>query len=196
VARIKLLIDTDIFIDYLKGMPLAKAVFRSRDIDIYCSILTKKELLSKTGLKDSERKKIISILRDLKTISIDPDISLKYSDLLANYHDNRLQPPDAIIAATAWSKNLPDSSALLTPRVVDPVIGVESKFTPLNRAPSACPVAPADGTWGCSTGVKCLPREMPLYLYFTGACPVKFFEKDSTSGFNWGLFIYISLGPI
>ena len=107
MARIKLLIDTDIFIDYLKGMPLAKAVFRSRDIDIYCSILTKKELLSKTGLKDSERKKIISILRDLKTISIDPDISLKYSDLLANYHDNRLQPPDAIIAATAWSKKLP-----------------------------------------------------------------------------------------
>lgn len=107
MARIKLLIDTDIFIDYLKGMSPAKAVFRSRDIDIYCSILTKKELLSKTGLKDSERKKIISILRDLKTISIDPDISLKYSDLLANYHDNRLQPPDAIIAATAWSKKLP-----------------------------------------------------------------------------------------
>ena len=107
MARIKLLIDTDIFIDYLKGMSPAKAVFRSRDIDIYCSILTKKELLSKTGLKDSERKKIISILRDLKTISIDPDISLKYSDLLAKYHDNRLQPPDAIIAATAWSKKLP-----------------------------------------------------------------------------------------
>ena len=99
MARIKLLIDTDIFIDYLKGMSPAKAVFRSRDIE--------KELLSKPGLKDSERKKIISILRDLKTISIDPDISLKYSDLLAKYHDNRLQPPDAIIAATAWSKKLP-----------------------------------------------------------------------------------------
>ena len=107
MARIKLLIDTDIFIDYLKGMSPAKAVFRSRDIDIYCSILTKKELLSKPGLEDSERKKIISILRDLKTISIDPDISLKYSDLLAKYHNNRLQPPDAIIAATAWSKKLP-----------------------------------------------------------------------------------------
>jgi predicted nucleic acid-binding protein len=107
VASIKPLIDTDIFIDYLKGISPAKAVFRSRDIDIYCSILTKKELLSKPGLKDSERKKIISILRDLKTISIDPDISLKYSDLLAKYHDNRLQPPDAIIAATAWSKKLP-----------------------------------------------------------------------------------------
>ncbi len=107
MARIKLLIDTDIFIDYLKGISPAKAVFRSRDIDIYCSILTKKELLSKPGLKDSEIKKIIRILRDLKTISIDPDISLKYSDLLAKYHNNHLQPPDAIIAATAWSKKLP-----------------------------------------------------------------------------------------
>jgi len=33
VARIKLLIDTDIFIDYLKGMSPAKAVFKSRDIE-------------------------------------------------------------------------------------------------------------------------------------------------------------------
>jgi hypothetical protein len=37
VARIKLLIDTDVFIDYLKGMAPAKAVSISRDIDIYCS---------------------------------------------------------------------------------------------------------------------------------------------------------------
>jgi len=107
VARIKLLIDTDIFIDFLKGVSPAKAVFRSRDIDIYCSVLTKKELLNKPGLKDSERKRIISIFRRLKIISVDSDISLKYSDLLTKYHDSRLQPPDAIIAATAWSKKLP-----------------------------------------------------------------------------------------
>jgi hypothetical protein len=50
---------------------------------------------------------VTTILRDIKTISIDPDISLKYSDLLVKYHDNRLQPPDAVIAATAWSKKLP-----------------------------------------------------------------------------------------
>ena len=107
MARIKLLIDTDIFIDYLKGMSPAKAVFRSRDINIYCSVLTKKELLSKPGLKDSERKKIIRIFRELKTVLIDSDISIKYSDLLTKYHDTGLQPPDAIIAATAWSKSLP-----------------------------------------------------------------------------------------
>ena len=107
MARIKLLIDTDIFIDFLKGMPPAKAVFRSGDIDIYSSILTKKELLNKPGLKDSEKKKIVGIFAGIKIISIDSDISTKYSDLLEKYHDNHLQPPDAIIAATAWSKNLP-----------------------------------------------------------------------------------------
>jgi hypothetical protein len=107
VARIKLLIDTDVFIDYLKGMSSAKAVFRSKDIEIYCSVLTKKELLNKPGLKDSERKKIISIFRELKTILIDSDISKKYSDLLTKYHERGLQPADAIIAATAWSKRLP-----------------------------------------------------------------------------------------
>ena len=107
MARIKLLIDTDIFIDFLKERSAAKAVFRSKDIDIYCSILTKKELVNKPGLKDSERKKIVSIFRGLKTISIDPNISLKYSDLLVKYQGQSLQPPDAIIAATAWSKKLP-----------------------------------------------------------------------------------------
>ena len=107
MARIKLIIDTDIFIDYLKGISPAKAVFRTKDIDIYCSVLTKKELLSKPGLKDSERKRIISIFRRLRIISIDSDISLKYSLLLTKYHDSHLQPPDAIIAATAWSKKLP-----------------------------------------------------------------------------------------
>ncbi len=44
-------IDTDIFIDCLKGISPAKAVFRSSDIDIYCSVLTEKELLNKPGLK-------------------------------------------------------------------------------------------------------------------------------------------------
>ena len=107
MARIKLLIDTDIFIDYLKGISPAKVLFRSKNVDIYFSVLTKKELLKKPGLKDSERKKIINVLSQLKIISIDSDISAKYSLLLTKYHHSHLQPPDAIIAATAWSKKLP-----------------------------------------------------------------------------------------
>ncbi len=56
MAKIRLLLDTDIIIDSLKGVRAAKELFRTRGIDLYCSILTKKELLSKKGLKDSERK--------------------------------------------------------------------------------------------------------------------------------------------
>jgi len=70
-------------------------LFRSKNVDIYFSVLTKKELLKKPGLKDSERKKIINVLSQLKIISIDSDISAKYSLLLTKYHHSHLQPPPA-----------------------------------------------------------------------------------------------------
>ena len=57
MAKIKLLVDTDVIIDYLKDVKSARDLFKSKDIDIYCSVLSKKELLSKMGLSDSERKK-------------------------------------------------------------------------------------------------------------------------------------------
>jgi len=74
VAKIRLLIDTDIFIDALKGIKPAKDLFRTKEIDLYCSILTKKELLSKEGLRDSERKRIITLLSKIKILRIDDDI--------------------------------------------------------------------------------------------------------------------------
>ena len=54
MAKIKFLVDTDVIIDYLKGVKPARELFRSRDIVIYCSVLTKKELLSKIGISNSE----------------------------------------------------------------------------------------------------------------------------------------------
>ena len=62
MAKIRVLIDTDIIIDSLKGIRAAKELFRTEGVDLYCSILTKKELFSKEGLKDSERKRIINLL--------------------------------------------------------------------------------------------------------------------------------------
>ena|SRR3989304_7173649 len=35
MAKVKLLVDTDIIIDYLKGVKPARALFRSGDLDIY-----------------------------------------------------------------------------------------------------------------------------------------------------------------
>ncbi len=87
MAKIKLLIDTDIFIDALKGIKPAKELFRTKEIDLYCSILTKKELLSKEGLKDSERKRIINLLSKTKILRIDNDIQEKFLFLIEQYGD-------------------------------------------------------------------------------------------------------------
>lgn len=107
MAKIRLLVDTDILIDYIKKIKSAKALFSNDVVDIFCSILSKKELLSKPGLSSSERKKVINILSKLKILKIDHEITNKYMLLLDKYGTHRATMPDYIIAATAWAKNLP-----------------------------------------------------------------------------------------
>lgn len=70
-------------------------------------LLTKKELLSKGGLKDSERKKISNLLARMKILRIDDNISNKFFSLMNTYGENPDHTADYIIAATAWSKKLP-----------------------------------------------------------------------------------------
>lgn len=88
MAKIRVLIDTDIMIDSIKGVRAAKELFRTRDADLYCSILTQKELLSKGGLKDSERKRIINLLSKIKVPKIDDDINNKFFFLVKTYGEN------------------------------------------------------------------------------------------------------------
>jgi len=107
MAKIKLLIDTDILIDSLKGIKVAKDLFRTKDIDIYSSILSKKELLSKSGLRESERQRIIDLSSRIKVLRIDDDINKKYLLLMKKYGEKSDLIVDYIIAATAWSKKLP-----------------------------------------------------------------------------------------
>jgi predicted nucleic acid-binding protein len=107
MAKIRLLVDTDILIDYLKKIKPAKALFDSNDADLYCSILSKKELLTKPGLSSSERKKIVNLLLKIKVLKIDNEIKNKYTLLLEKYGTQQATMPDCVIAATAWAKNLP-----------------------------------------------------------------------------------------
>jgi predicted nucleic acid-binding protein len=107
MAKIRILIDTDIIIDSFKGIRVAKELFRTEGVDLYCSILTKKELLSKGGLKESERKRIINLLAKMKVLKIDSDINNKCLSLIKAYGENPNRIGDYIIAATAWSKRLP-----------------------------------------------------------------------------------------
>jgi len=97
MAKIKLLVDTDIIIDYLKGMKPARDLFKSKNIDIYCSVLSKKELFPKIGLSDSERKRIAKLMSRLKVLKVDNDINQKYMLLIPKLSDfffaNRLTCP-------------------------------------------------------------------------------------------------------
>ncbi len=107
MAKIKLLVDTDIIIDFLQGVKPARDLFKSKNIDIYCSILSKKELLSKSGLSNSERKRIMGLMLKLKVLKIDKDINNKYMLLVNSYGERQDSIVDYVIAATAYAKNLP-----------------------------------------------------------------------------------------
>jgi predicted nucleic acid-binding protein len=107
MAKIKLLVDTDIIIDYLKGVKSAQDLFRSGAVDIYCSVLSKKELLSMPGLRETERKRIAELLSRIKVLRIDNDIQSKYMQLLDIYGVRQASIVDYIIASTAWAKKLP-----------------------------------------------------------------------------------------
>ena len=107
MAASALLIDTDILIDYLKSIQPACALLDSTQFDFYCSSWTKKELLAKPGLKESERQEIEVLLGRLRIITVDDAIAEKYWMLLKKYESQGLRQADAIVAATAWQKNFP-----------------------------------------------------------------------------------------
>jgi predicted nucleic acid-binding protein len=104
VAKVKLLIDTDIVIDYL-NTGLLRTIFEDRGFEVYYSVVTKKELLSKPGLKETERQAVLFTLRRHRIIPLDYRITGTYSNLRRRYPS--LEKEDALIAATALVKKLP-----------------------------------------------------------------------------------------
>jgi len=107
MAASPLLVDTDVFIDYLKDIRPARALLDSGQFDIYYSSWTRKELLAQPGLATYERQEIEELLRRFRLVPVDDAIAEKYWVLLTKYGSQGLRQADAIIAATAWQKNLP-----------------------------------------------------------------------------------------
>ena len=104
MAKIKLLIDTDVFIDYLnKGF--LSPLFEDKGFENYYSVVTKKELLSKSGLKDSARQAILLTLQRYRIIPLKQQITVIYSELRRKHPS--LGKADTLIAATALSRKLP-----------------------------------------------------------------------------------------
>ena len=107
MASVSYLVDTDILIDWLKGLPWAKRLVWSGDSSLYGSSVTRKELFSKPGLSDSERKRIVRLLHHIRVLEVDAVIAAAASELLQKYANTPLQVHDALVAATAWTKHLP-----------------------------------------------------------------------------------------
>lgn len=104
MAKISVLVDTDIFIDYFNTSRF-HALFDSSRFTVYYSIITKNELLTKPGLRDNERESILSELRRCRLITLSDAIVERYSDLRRRHPS--LDKADALIAATALVKRLP-----------------------------------------------------------------------------------------
>ena len=104
MAKVPLLIDTDIFIDYFK-VGLLRQVFEGKEFEVYYSVVTKKELLSKSGLKESERQAVLLTLKRYRLIPLNDRIARKYSDLRGRYPT--LEKADVLIAASALVRKLP-----------------------------------------------------------------------------------------
>lgn len=101
-----LLLDTDILINWIRGEAWEKELLLTAGIDFYYSRLSRKELFRYKKISAKEKKKILYLLNCLREIPVSPAIASRASELLRKYAHKHLKPADAIIAATAWEKNL------------------------------------------------------------------------------------------
>jgi predicted nucleic acid-binding protein len=104
VGENNLLVDTDVLIAYLNRRS-HREYLEDAARRIYYSAVTKKELLSKPGLKASERGAILSLLRRFRQVPVDSRVARVFSELRSSRR--ALAQPDALIAASALARRLP-----------------------------------------------------------------------------------------
>ena len=96
-------LDTDIFVDFLRGFEKAKNFFEKikEEADvIYFSAVTESELISgKECNKIERRAEILEILSNFTKVSVVNQIAVKAGDFTRIY---KIEIPDSIIAATAF----------------------------------------------------------------------------------------------
>lgn len=104
MAAGRILVNTDVFIDYFNAGQYAD-ILDDRQTTIYYSVVTRKELPGKPGLKDSERQAIVDALRRFRLVPLTPAIAARCAAVRRNRPG--LEREDALIAATAREKRLP-----------------------------------------------------------------------------------------
>ena len=104
MAAVRILVDTDILIDYFNTGRYARLLLAPRAV-VYYSVVTRKELLTKRGLRDAERQAIVETLRRFRVVPITRTIAARYARVRAEARG--IDREDALIAATAREKRLP-----------------------------------------------------------------------------------------
>jgi len=104
VAKVGLLVDTDVFIDYFNARGFA-SILESARFTVYCTAVTRKELLAKRGLRSRERDAILDVLGRHRLIRIDQRVAARHGLLRISYPN--VSKEDALIAAAALVRRLP-----------------------------------------------------------------------------------------
>jgi len=101
---INIVLDTDIFVDFLRGFEKAKNLFEKikEEADvIYFSAVTETELISGKECNKTERKtEILNLLSNFAKVSVINEIAVKAGDFSRIYD---VETADAIVAATAFA---------------------------------------------------------------------------------------------
>jgi hypothetical protein len=97
----KLLFDTDVIIDFLRGKEGAKRIMSSvRDEDMpCCSAVTVAEI--RAGMRDEEEPATMAFLESFDILSIDKKVAQIAGDLKRKTKQQQLELDDCFIAATA-----------------------------------------------------------------------------------------------
>ena len=97
----KLLFDTDVIIDFLRGKEGAKRIMSSvRDEDMpCCSAVTVAEI--RAGMRDKEEPATMAFLESFDILSIDKKVAQLAGDLKRKTKQQQLELDDCFIAATA-----------------------------------------------------------------------------------------------
>lgn len=99
------LLDTGVFILYFRRNQSALHFFRATQAVLYYSRMTRKELL-RPPIRAREKAEVLAFLQQFRLVNPDPQIADGFSVLLEKYPYLTDHLADALIAATAWKKNL------------------------------------------------------------------------------------------
>lgn len=99
-----ILIDTNIFIDHLRGFqPATDFLLKVFQGDYYARIstLTEMELFAGTMPAETEKARVVTLLEKFTPVPVSSEIAGKAGTLLRLYRNMGLAPVDALIAATS-----------------------------------------------------------------------------------------------